>query len=264
MRALATRRDIAFVGFIGILVGALLATVLVVSMPAGAADGDTMTVGRKNYGNKVTQIKGKGGVKFWNTTKTGEPAAWFEVVSGPPIAVNSNTKVANLNADYLDNWHISSIAPRIATAGPAPKGTICSGADCASNVLALTIDAPHKGILLIGGHLDLERYVNSDDVVICGFRVDGSWILSGTMGRTQVQVGNNASGAYNQEDDCCLTATALVEAGEHTVTLRVESIRDADTKIGIGGNLWATWYPIDASTGGFFANTDGGDAPAEQ
>jgi len=256
MSALATRKDALIIGLVGALIGVVVGATLISTTPADAARGDALILGQKNHSREMTKLFLKTGFSI-TMTKAGRTPLILNVPgnSAPPFETNSALKVTNLNADYVDSRSAGWIAPRIATAGPAVTGNICPTDNCSSNVLSLTIDAPHQGILLMGGYLDLERYANSEDIVLCGFRVDGAILTTGAY--TSIQVGRNTSSAgtqsYNQEDDCVLTSTKWVSAGEHTVALRVESVRDTDTDIGAGGgNLWVTWYPVDGSTGGFF------------
>jgi hypothetical protein len=60
-----------------------------------------------------------------NTTTTGATALGLAVATGhPPFAVNSATKVANLNADKLDNLDSTQLQRRIT--GSCPNGTAIS------------------------------------------------------------------------------------------------------------------------------------------
>jgi hypothetical protein len=70
----------------------VLALVLGVAAAAFGANGDFFKVGRANLASAVSTL-----------TKSGTgPALKLQVDSGAPMAVNSSTKVANLNADKLD------------------------------------------------------------------------------------------------------------------------------------------------------------------
>ena len=78
----------------------VLALVLGVASMALGADGDFFKVGRTNLASAVSTLDKSGA----------GPALRLLVDSGAPLAVNSSTKVANLNADRLDNREASSFA----------------------------------------------------------------------------------------------------------------------------------------------------------
>jgi hypothetical protein len=234
----------------GLLVGMVLA-------PAGAGVGDNAVVGQLNTSaGKVTTFQGRGrnGVLRARNTRNNRPALDVQVKNNTaPLWVNSSGLVDMLNVDLLDGYDASYLAPRATFAGPAVQGQICGTADCGGTVLQATIEAPGPGLLLIAGALDLERYATSDDNVTCGVRVDGVYPPGGALQLNLSATGDDAD-ADDQEENCTITAWDIVDAGSHTVDLRVYSVRDTDTRIGgpHGGNLWAMWVPIDGGTGDFF------------
>ena len=72
----------------------VLALVLGAASVALGADGDFFKVGRTNLADSVSKL-----------TKSGAgPALDLRVDSGPPLAVNRQAKVANLNADKVDGF----------------------------------------------------------------------------------------------------------------------------------------------------------------
>ncbi len=78
----------------------VLALMLGVATMAFGADGDFFKVGKSNLASAVSTL-----------TKSGAgPALKLNVDSGAPLAVNSTTKVAKLNADRIDNREASSFA----------------------------------------------------------------------------------------------------------------------------------------------------------
>lgn len=81
-----------------------LALVLGIATMALGANGDFFKVGRSNLASAVSTL-----------TKSGTgPALSLRVDSGAPLAVNSGTRVANLNADKLDGNDSAQFAPRSA------------------------------------------------------------------------------------------------------------------------------------------------------
>jgi hypothetical protein len=97
----------------------ILALVLGAASVALGANGDYFKVGKSNLASAVSTL-----------TKSGAgPALRLNVDSGPPLAVNSNGKVANLNADKLDGLDSSALRTR------CPAGTQSLGGGCIENTV---------------------------------------------------------------------------------------------------------------------------------
>jgi hypothetical protein len=77
----------------------IVALVLGAATAAFGANGDFFKVGRSNFASAVSVLDKSGA----------GPALRLLVDSGAPMAVNSSTKVANLNADKLDGEDSSTI-----------------------------------------------------------------------------------------------------------------------------------------------------------
>jgi len=91
----------------------VMALVLGAASVALGADGDFFKVGRSNLASAVSTL-----------TKSGAgPALRLNVDSGAPLAVNSTTKVAKLNADKLDNLDSAAFQRANAAAGGDLSGT---------------------------------------------------------------------------------------------------------------------------------------------
>ncbi len=83
------RATVFLVGF-----AVILAAVMGVASMALAANGKPFILGKSNVATKISKL-----------VKSGAgPALDLQVDSGPPLAVNSAVKVANLNADQLDGF----------------------------------------------------------------------------------------------------------------------------------------------------------------
>lgn len=79
----------------------ILALMFGVATAAFGANGDFFKVGRNNIASAVSTL-----------TKNGPgPALRLSVGSGPPLAVNSETKVGKLNADKLDGQDSEELKP---------------------------------------------------------------------------------------------------------------------------------------------------------
>jgi hypothetical protein len=76
-----------------------VALVLGAASAAFGANGDVFRVGRSNFASAVSVLDKSGA----------GPALRLLVDSGPPLAVNSSTKVANLNADKVDGLDASQL-----------------------------------------------------------------------------------------------------------------------------------------------------------
>jgi hypothetical protein len=94
---------------------ALLAVFLNLSGLAYAATGGNFILGKSNSAGATTSLSAtpKSGSALSVTDATsGLPAAAFKVTSAAPFTVNSQTKVANLNADLLDGLDSSAFVQR--------------------------------------------------------------------------------------------------------------------------------------------------------
>jgi len=206
--------------FVSAVLGGLVVAVIMAAMPAVAGNGDNLRLGRKNYATQVTLIKGKGGVLIRNTTPAGEPAAWFEVKSGPPFAVNSTSRVDNLNADLLDGRSANSLT----------RATWCTSVDAADGVdygCTMTITAPVAGYLLMSGSVDFWTSTPGGDLLSCMFK-EGVTEVPGSRRDIDIQMPGN------QESDCATDAAVYVTPGEHSITFATQSV-GANTNLGSVG-----------------------------
>ncbi|MCJ7725801.1 MAG: pentapeptide repeat-containing protein [Acidimicrobiia bacterium] len=153
---------------LALIAGLIVGSMLTLSFTAGAANGNDMRAGRKNYAGSLTTIKGKGGLLLWNTTPAGEPAAWFRVTSGPPFAVNSTGLVKDLNADMVDGKDAADFFGR---------GEPLHAAGC-PNCTGLTANA--FGACLPG--LDLTNASLTPGANFTAAHLDGALLMSGMPG----------------------------------------------------------------------------------
>jgi len=118
------------------VIGAL---VLGVATAALGANGDFFKVGRANFASAVSVLDKNGA----------GPALRLLVDSGPPLAVNSSARVANLNADKLDGTDSSGLVPK-------KTYTKVVSADLAGNLTAtITASCDAGDLLLSGGHANI-------------------------------------------------------------------------------------------------------------
>ena len=133
------------------VIGAL---VLGVATAALGANGDFFKVGRDNFASAVSVLDKSGA----------GPALRLLVDSGPPLAVNSSARVANLNADKLDGKDSSGLVPK-------KTYTKVVSADLAGNLTAtITASCDAGDLLLSGGHAN----ISTDDRIITEGPVESS------------------------------------------------------------------------------------------
>ncbi len=120
-------------------VAVMLAVVLGLASAAFGVDGDFFKVGRANVAESVSKLikNGKG------------PALELQVDSGAPLAVNSSTKVAKLNADRLDSKDSSAFATGVN--GKATSAAHADNADALGGKSASSLMT--KGTSVINGAL---------------------------------------------------------------------------------------------------------------
>src|SRR5215204_241513 len=117
----------------------ILALVLGAATAAFGANGDFFKVGRANFASAVSVLDKSGA----------GPALRLLVDSGPPLAVNSSARVANLNADKLDGTDSSGLVPK-------KTYTKVVSADLAANLTAtITASCDAGDLLLSGGHANI-------------------------------------------------------------------------------------------------------------
>jgi len=207
-----------FSALAGLIVGVMLVSVL----PAAANNGDYLVLGEKNTARRMTQVTTKNGFLF-RTTKVGVPAATFEVLSGPPIAVNNTTKVSRLNADYLDGWNARELRT---TWGWRSNGNIANNVEWVTSRSA-TVPIG-GGVILMSASVDFYNSSASVDLIECFFSVNGTQIGESRMTVT-VQAG--------QEAACHSDAASEQPSGTYTVEFETSGLADS--------HLWAEdgfWY----------------------
>jgi len=144
---------------------------------AGSGVGGVFNLGKTNTVNAITKLTGSvAGSSLQiinNSTDAAATALDLRVASGkPPLKVNSTTKVANLNADRLDDKDSTELAPILrAQQDGTASGQSVTGT---TEVNSVAIQAPVDGILLISG----TAYVNSLEPAATEYalnpKVDGS------------------------------------------------------------------------------------------
>jgi hypothetical protein len=126
----------------------VVAVVLGVASMAFAGNGDPWILGQLNSATTMTRLAGSGGVDgpmlvvTNNDAGSDDTALDLNVQSGePPMTVNSQTRVANLNADRLDGMNSSSFAAYKRTVIVSPAGSNAQNGQALLDALASINDA---------------------------------------------------------------------------------------------------------------------------
>lgn len=200
----------------------VLALTLVGGSTALAATGGNFILGQLNTATTISQVSAPiigPALRIWNTsTAAGATALDLRVAAGkPPMTVNSNAKVANLNADLLDGKDSTQLAPILrAQDDPDNPGSSVTGTNPVNNV---AISAPTDGVLMISGTAYVNNYETSGVDYILNPKVDGSNATQPGWGSYFSSFPNGEGGGA---DGCCgqlsYTVSVPVKAGSHTVT----------------------------------------------
>jgi len=102
-------------------------------------------------------------------------------------------------------------------------------------VLTAQITSPARGMVILGGNVDITA-TTGEDKLVCRLAIDGT-VLAGTQMFLSVI---NAPGS--DEAICSTSGIAVVPSGTFTLTL---DITDLETAQLWGGTLWAQWVPFD-------------------
>ncbi len=208
--------------FFSSLAGLIVGVMLVAVLPAGADNGDPIYLGQANTAKSTTRISVNYGMVI-RSFRADVPAATFKVSSGAPIAVNSTTKVSQLNADYVDGRHARELRT---TWDWASNDNIATNAEWAAG-RAATVPAG-GGVILMSGSVDFYNNGTSADLIECFFSIDGTQI-----GPSRMTVAVQAK----QETTCHTDAASEQPAGTYNVKFETAGLADPD--------LWAEdgfWY----------------------
>lgn len=190
---------------------------------AGSGVGGVFNLGKTNTVNAITRLTGSVAGSslqiFNNSTDTAATALELRVASGkPPLKVNSTTKVANLNADSLDDRDVTELAPILrAQQDSSNSGQRVTGT---TEVNSVAIQAPVDGVLMISG----TAYVNSGEPAPTNYvldpKIDGSNATQAGWGAYYFADAGDPSGGGGPGSRFTLnyTVSQPVNAGPHTVT----------------------------------------------
>jgi hypothetical protein len=216
-----------------LLVVLLLTGVLVaVAIPAGADRDDNMIVGRANggkaYNTSLYSTNNTATLSLHNRNGGGAPALSLHSNSGPAMAINSNSRILNLNADYTDGWSANALARAAGcTTDDAPD--LQTSYDC-----TITLIAPAAGWITLSGSAQIDNGDTSTRWVTCeylGITVHGDtrWV--------DIDAGKDGI--------CASHAIAQVDAGTHNIKFSVTVENTALDILAVGAH--ATFVTHDGS-----------------
>jgi hypothetical protein len=194
----------------GVITGALLVTAL----PALAASvGDAFRLGQTNSIGAGTRLQGSPGTNLTidNNKASGTPLNLISEPGRPPLRVNRQAKVVNLNADELDGHGTSFFASRNDFDVNFDRVANLSPSGASNAVLESGIAVSKPGVLLVAGGVELVDGGTSG-VISCDLQLGGLEIAGSDRHFRTV---DNENGA------CETNGAVVVTPGNHQVRLAV-------------------------------------------
>jgi hypothetical protein len=197
--------------------GAGLALVAALALPAGADRDDNMVVGRANgakgYNTSLYSTNPTATLSLVNNRTAGAPALDLMVKGGPALAVNTKGWVENLNADFVDGRGVNRLQ---VLKGWCFEDNAPDGADWSCDAGGFT--APAAGELFASASIDLDYNGSSSNIIECSILVK-----AGTSAGTYVPSIRKTTLSTGNRWDSCDTDTLLrdIDPGEQ-VTVRFD------------------------------------------
>jgi hypothetical protein len=217
-----------------LVVAALAGGLVAAAVPAAAAQiGEALGLGEVNTVDARTVLRGDAGSQpnmSIRNTGGGSPLFLQTLGNGsPPLIVDSDRQVNNLNGDLLDDRHAGELVRAAYAATPdAVNGN--------GDVVTATITAPTPGMLIMGGGLD--AFGTSFETYWCSLEVDGTQV----EGSLRI-VGVDSSGTTNNaHEDCATDGGVVVVAGTHDVALHIANHNSAEF---FDASVWVMWVAFD-------------------
>ncbi len=191
---------------------------------AVAAKGKPFILGKNNVASAVSTLVKQGpGPALKLLVKPGQP----------PLAVNSDVKVANLNADKVDGLDANGLS-RVAF--EQSTDNVLRGQD--GNLASAEITAPTDGFLVTSASSEVFNFSAADNVR-CEIHVDGT-LAVGSDKTAEL----NGDGNANQQEICATNAVRPVAAGTHRVDFEAFGVNSSSTTFS-NPTLWVMFVPFD-------------------
>ncbi|MGH3086947.1 MAG: hypothetical protein ACRDSJ_06460 [Rubrobacteraceae bacterium] len=191
---------------------------------AVAAKGKPFILGKNNAARAVSTLVNQGpGPALKLLVKPGQP----------PLSVNSDVKVANLNADKVDGLDANGLT-RVAFNQRGGNVVVGQNGTMASD----EITAPTDGFLVISASANANNS-NVFDLAGCEIRVDDVKAV-GSDKLVELDGGQN----INERQICATNAVAPVSDGTHRVDFEAFGVNASATTFS-NPSLWAIFVPFD-------------------
>jgi hypothetical protein len=221
-----------------------LAVILAVALGAAttalaAVPGDPFKLGKVNRLDEISILVGSNSGALLRVNNEGSgPSLDLRVEEGEaPVKVDSDTRVANFNADKLDGQSADQLVRVASVTGDSPL------ADGTTGTVATTrINAPASGFLVIDAGSDFSSF-NENAFVDCFIEVDNTFAPG-----SERRIDLNGVSDVNQQEDCSTNTVVPVSSGNHTVELvSGELVSGADGIQYIDTALSAIYVPFDGT-----------------
>lgn len=238
LRALFSRRK-----FTVLAVAAALTLGTASAALAGSGVGGVFNLGKTNTVNAITTLVGSvSGPSLRidnNSTNSAATALDLQVEPGKtPMKVNSPTKVANLNADRLDDKSAEELS-RVAVMNTSATTPLPNDFSEVTYGQPLSITAPAAGFVRVNGNVTV---LNSSCTSFCRFNAYVRHINTGSYSFPQQE------DALNTYGNAGLDAVFPVSAGVNTFDIRLIGHNSSGELDGWWGILTAEYTPY-GSTG---------------
>lgn len=160
---------------LAVLSAFVLGAMLMAAVPVMAGNGDNMRLGMKNSAGKVTKLVGRNGMLIRSSKSI--PLRLESPAGIPPLKVNRNVKVDNLNADLLDGQTATDFYHDWAGVS---NDNIDDDIEWSETTKTLTIK-PGGGTIHMAGAVDFYNSGSIPDWVQCAFYVNGTTIEASSM-----------------------------------------------------------------------------------
>ncbi len=175
-----------------------------------AVPGDPFKLGKLNRIDEISILAGSDSGALLRINNNGSgPALDLRIEEGEaPMKVDSDTRVANFNADKVDGYSADQLVRVASVTGDSPLRDGTTG-----TVATTRINAPASGFLVIDAGSDFSSF-NGDAFVDCFVEVDNT-VAPGSERRIDL----NGVSNVNQQEDCSTNTVVPVSSGNHTVEL---------------------------------------------
>jgi len=224
LKALLLRRKFTLLTVVGAL------TLLTASAAiAGSGVGGVFNLGKVNTVNAITKLVGSvAGTSLLIDNNSTDPAATalnLHVEAGrPPMKVDSDTKVTNLNADKLDGVDSTDLLPsdQVRADGSASSSPIDNFTQSSfTSIISKTFDAPSDGFVMISGSIGAQ-----EDCSLAGMgdltyrlKVDATPVTLDVFSYELSYPTECTDEELNIGDSGAATAVVPVSEGTHTISL---------------------------------------------